>query len=353
MKKIAIIYSGSKFGGGVDTYYSQLLKNYKKEEVAIVIFSLGHWRFLNTIKETEYKLFSGARFNPLTILAIAKTLMIEGYSLVVTNGVVSNAYGRAAALLSGKPVLTVVHSEHNLDYPNSFLRILYSFIEKVTRWKTKRYIAVSEYLKKELEKSGIKSKKISVIFNAVTPLPIIKKKSNKQIIVGSIGRLHPVKNNAALLLAASDLPDDVKVKIAGEGDERRKLESIIAENKLEKKVELLGYVKDIPGFLSCVDVYVQASFSEGFGLTVIEAMQAGIPVVVTPAGALPEIVTDGKTGIVTGGFEPKDLAEAINKLIQNKKLREELAREGQKAATENFKPVLWAESTVKAYLETK
>jgi glycosyltransferase involved in cell wall biosynthesis len=264
--------------------------------------------------------------------------------------VVSNAYGRAAALLSARPVLTVIHSEHDFDYPNKILRWLYAVIEKLTRWKTASYITVSEYLKDGLIKNGIKSGKIAVIYNAVTPLPIKKTTKKKDLVIGSIGRLHPVKNYDALISAMKDLPKEAKLVIAGEGEERESLEKIIVENSLGDRVELLGYVKDIPGFLSSVDIYVQPSLSEGFGLTVIEAMQAGLAVVVSPGGALPELVEDGKTGIVAKGFSAKELTGALNKVIEDKKLRSELAEAGKKEALNKFKVEEWADKTVEAYL---
>ena len=91
--------------------------------------------------------------------------------------------------------------------------------------------------------------------------------------------------------------------------------------------------------------------SEGFGLTVVEAMLAGRPVIVTPAGALKEIVNNGITGIISKSTEPKDLADSILKMLEDKELGKELSVCARNYAVREFDPEKWANKTIKAYLE--
>jgi glycosyltransferase involved in cell wall biosynthesis len=164
--------------------------------------------------------------------------------------------------------------------------------------------------------------------------------------------LHPVKNCGELILAIGDLAKEglsVTLEIAGDGAEREKLERMIKDNGLSKHVKLLGWVKDLAKMRGNWDVYVQPSLTEGFGLAVVEAMLAGLPVVVTPGGALPELVTDGETGIVTAGFGHQELAKAIEKLITEPGKMNKIAENGQKHATENFGIEKWAKDTLEAY----
>jgi glycosyltransferase involved in cell wall biosynthesis len=350
--KVAVIYSGAKNGGGLDNYLFNLFGYDKKNELNL--FSLGEWALtnrLNAAKKNLY-LFSGARFNPITVVKMGKILRAEGYDLVVTGGVLSNAYGRAAGLFSGVPVLTIVHSDQEHDYPNPITRIIYRVIDRTTRWKTKSYITVSEYLKNQLIKSGVKSGKINVIYNGI-PFKFqgSKKKEGKSLIIGSIGRLHKVKNFESLIIACGKLKDENwKLKIAGEGEHRKNLERLINEYGLNEKVQLLGYTDDIETFLSGLDIYVQPSFCEGFCLTAVEAMLAEKPVIVTPGGALPELAKGG-AGVLAEGFGPEEIAKAIEKVVADKKLRAELGQKGKKLAEKRFEPTAWAAGTLAAFKE--
>jgi glycosyltransferase involved in cell wall biosynthesis len=350
MKKVAIIYSGSRFIGGIDTYLENLFKT--NEGAELILFSLGAWETSQNLKKEgkNVRFFSGVRFNPITIVRMANELKTGHYDLVVTGNVVSNAYGRFAALMARLPVVTIVHSDQKLDYQNPLIRFIYKVIDKITRWKTKRYIAVSEYLKTKLVDSGIKSGKIKVIYNGVSFRPK-NKRDHKEFAVGAIGRLHQVKNFESLIVACSKLQDQNWIlKIAGEGSERKNLEGLIDHYGLSGKVELVGHQKDIPAFLAGLDVYVQPSISEGFCLTVVEAMQAGVPVVVTPGGALPELVENGEVGVLLDGFGPTEIAAGIEKLANDKTYCEELTKKAQ-SSLDRFDMAHWRKETLKAFTE--
>jgi glycosyltransferase involved in cell wall biosynthesis len=163
-----------------------------------------------------------------------------------------------------------------------------------------------------------------------------------------------VKNYEELILAVGDLVKkglSVTLEIAGDGVEREKLERVIKENELGERVKLLGWQKDLNKLRQTWDVYVQSSLTEGFGIAVVEAMQSGLPVVVTPGGALPELVIDGQTGIVAKGFGSQEIAEAIKRMISDKEQMQKMAAEGQKFVANNFGIEKWAKDTLEAYKE--
>jgi glycosyltransferase involved in cell wall biosynthesis len=356
IKRVAVLYSGAKHSGGIETYLENLFEYADPERVELTLFSIGDWELTKKLKVKKYnvKSFDGTRINPLTIYKIARSLKDGGYSLLVTQGTVANAYGRSASILCGVPTLTTLHSEKEGDYPNSIVRFIYETSDMVVRWRTKRYIAASEFLKDQAIASGVHPEKIEVVYNGVkAPRSYPKKKENKRIVIGSISRLHPVKNFDALILAMDKLSKDgCDLKIWGEGEERRALETKIKDLGLLDNVSLPGYTKDIWGALSEVDIYVQPSLSEGFGISVVEAQLAGLPVVVCPGGALRELVENGRTGIIAKGFTANDIANAIFKYIENPKLAERCSGAGEESAARRFDIKGWAEKTIDVYLKT-
>lgn len=360
-KKIAIIYSGAKHWGGIETYLELLFKNIDKTKVDLTLMSLGDWPLTTKLQATncQTQLFSASRLNPLAVLQISTHLRQNNFSLVVSQGTVANFYARLVSMYSGVTSLVVVHSDPHYDYPNPLVRTVYATVDKLTRFSTKHYITVSEYLKQKLAKSGIKSNKISVILNGVKDPGQVSRHSSQgwnldgPIIIGSIGRLHKVKNYSELIRACSLFQtSNFKLQIAGEGSERKNLEKLITELNLSGKVELLGNVENVHELFSSWDIYIQPSLSEGFGLTVVEAMLAGKPVIVSPKGSLPELVENSKTGIVMEGTEAKDISKSITKLVGNTEDAKRLALAGQKSALERFGVGKWLWETEKAYQET-
>jgi glycosyltransferase involved in cell wall biosynthesis len=200
--------------------------------------------------------------------------------------------------------------------------------------------------------------KIEVVYNGIdfgklncnysTPI------TNEILVLGSVGRLHEVKGFDLLVEGISKIEDKKTIlHIWGEGEERKNLEHLIKSLDLNERVILKGsgYSVGMREIIKDIDIYVQPSRSEGFGLAVAEAMGCGVPVVVTPAGSLPEIVQHNKTGIVAKSFTPEDIALAINELVSNKKLREELSKSAYEYSRKQFGVDEWIDKTISVYLE--
>lgn len=136
-------------------------------------------------------------------------------------------------------------------------------------------------------------------------------------IIGSIGRLAREKAFNVLLEALSQLRSrsvPAKVVVIGEGPERAALEQLIADKGLGKWVCLPGYRQNAHRFLSCFDAFVLSSLTEGLPISLLEAMRARVPIVATCVGAIPEVLEDGKSGILARPGDASDLARAIETL---------------------------------------
>ncbi len=357
MKRVAVVYSGARYFGGIETYLENLFEHYDRSEMKLTLFSMGEWDLTDRLKASGERpvVLDSRRLRPRTIRELAAHLVEGGFDLVVTQGTVANLYGRRAARRAGLPVVTAVHSEPRGDYDNALLRALYGLVDHLTRGATTRFIAVSEHIADLLESDGIPRKSITVIHNGVAPVPDVVGARHREgpVVLGSVGRLHPVKNYPALIEACSLLRrDDWRLVIYGEGPQRSELEQLVARTGLSDKVTLPGYVDDLSQAFSAIDIYVQPSLAEGFGLAVVEAMAAGKPVVVTPVGGLSEIVVDRETGIVAKGTDLTDIADALRVALEDEGLRAAIAEAGRASVLDRFSQSRWLEETGRVYLET-
>lgn len=349
-------------------------------QVDLVLLSMGEWELtraltgreepagegaspnpggISGVRPSRVRVLSDRRIRPRTIWDIRRALREERAGLLVSQGVVANAYARAAAVLGGVPSLVVVHSDLSSDYPRPLARWSYTLIERLLRPATKRYIAVAQYLKDRLVASGVDADRVRVIYNGVDDSgaaaeegPARPGGSVHRTTLVSLGRLHPVKNFDGLIEAMTLLPDGVGLEIWGSGPEREGLAGLVAARGLGGRVKLCGDADGMAHALSRGDIYVQPSKSEGCSFAVVEAMLQGRPVVVAPRGGMPEQIDDGRTGVVATGVGPEELAEAIMRVIGDPESAARLAEQGRRTAQERFSLDRWLHDTISAFAET-
>jgi glycosyltransferase involved in cell wall biosynthesis len=167
-------------------------------------------------------------------------------------------------------------------------------------------------------------------------------------IVGAIGELHKNKGYEYLIEAFSAMPTG-KLVIIGEGEERIKLEAQIKKLNLEKRVVLLGFIKEAYTYLKAFGAYTLTSIKEGLPYVVIEAGFAALPVVVTNVGGVKDIVEDMKSGILIQTRKPTDVAKGLM-LIQEDTVRAKIFSENLHQKTTNeFSLSKMIEKTVDVY----
>jgi glycosyltransferase involved in cell wall biosynthesis len=126
------------------------------------------------------------------------------------------------------------------------------------------------------------------------------------------------------------------VVIIGEGPLRAQLAQTIEELGIQKQVQLLGARSEIPELLNTLDIFVLPSLSEGLPMSILEAMACGLPVVATRVGGIPEVVLDGQTGILVSSQDVPQFASALETLVQQKSIRENLGSQGRQRVVEHF-----------------
>ncbi|MBI4051643.1 MAG: glycosyltransferase family 4 protein [Elusimicrobia bacterium] len=202
--------------------------------------------------------------------------------------------------------------------------------------KISKYVAVCQAATQELILGGVEKERISVIPSAVeinrwesahTQRNHLNGK--KPAIVTMVGHYAPIKGHEILLRAAAkvlrEMPQTI-FRLVGRDTE--KLRALAQDLQIANQVEILGERSDVPELLSQTHLYVMPSLMEGIGTSLIEAQAAGVPVVASEVGGLPDVVDKDETGVLVPPGNPKALAEAILKLLTHPQEAEKMALKG-------------------------
>jgi glycosyltransferase involved in cell wall biosynthesis len=163
-------------------------------------------------------------------------------------------------------------------------------------------------------------------------------------IVGVLGRLDKLKGQDIFLRAVPEVmkqhPNVLFLvagdETAGEHGYKEYLTDLCRLLGIERFVKFLPFTEDVPQLMAALDVFVLPSFSETYGLIVVEAMAMGRPIIATNAGGLPEIITNEKTGLLIRPKDVNEVARAIHRILTDNALRTSLGHSARKEALKNY-----------------
>jgi glycosyltransferase involved in cell wall biosynthesis len=247
--------------------------------------------------------------------------------VVHTHTAKAGAVGRVAARAAGVPV--VIHTFHGHVLRGYFTPPAEAFFRTVERGLgrlTDRIVTLSPALKADLVSMHIAApEKIDVVPLGMNLAPLLGCRVRRselraelgirgdEPLVGTVGRLVPIKNQRVFLEAARSMVDSgnpARFVVIGDGEMRESLQEYAGALGLAERVRFLGWKKDMAPVYGALDLFALTSDNEGTPVAVIEAMAAGVPVVATAVGGVPDVVRDGETGRLVPAGDAEALSRA-------------------------------------------
>jgi glycosyltransferase involved in cell wall biosynthesis len=192
----------------------------------------------------------------------------------------------------------------------------------------------------------------TVVYPGVDVVEAVDPPAPEPPTVGALGRLAPIKGLAFLLEAAELLRrrlPDLRIELAGAGNCEPRLKSLAAQLSISDSVHFLGWRDDTDSLLRRWQVLAQPSLHEGLGLSVLEAMAAGRPVVASATGGLPELVEHGRTGFLVPVGAVDGLVDPLGRLLADAGLRARMGDAGWRRVRDRFSVAEMATKTARIY----
>src|SRR5665648_15239 len=339
--KILHIIGGGEIGGA-EQHVLTLLNGLDSNRFIPHLVCLTHGPFEALARDSNIPTRTHPMHFPLDLtplISIIRWARQNNINLIHTHGSRANLLGRLSAKWLGIPSLTTVHSSLAHDYLSPWSARMALGLDRLTLPLTSGIITVSEYLAKEVALRG--GRNLETIYNGQAPISFDDPSSSGHqfrlkwgipadaLILGTIGRLHPTKGQTYLIKVATQLRlefPNLHLLIIGEGPLRQDLELELKQSCIPHT--LTGYLPKAYEALPAMDLFVLPSVSEGMGLVLLEAMQAGVPIVASAVGGIPEVVRAGKDGLLVPQGDVVGFIDACAKIFNNPDLAKSLTISG-------------------------
>jgi len=289
----------------------------------------------------------------ITLFKLYRLMRRERPHIVHTHTATAGLLGRLAARLAGVPV--IVHTFHGHVLRGYFGPILSEglvWMERFLAHLSDRIVTVSEGQRRELAGYGVAPlEKITVVplgfeLEALLACESHRGELRRELgladdskLAGIVARLVPIKNHRLFLQAAQAVAEAVpqaRFLVVGDGELREELEAYSRDLGLDGRVLFTGWRRDLACLYADLDVVALTSINEGTPVSLIEALAAGVPVVTTAVGGVPDVVVDGETGYLVEAGDVKGMAAAIIELLRNPERAKEVGMAGREAVYPRF-----------------
>ena len=298
--------------------------------------------------------------------AFKKILQEEHPDVVHLNSSKIGGIGAAAARAVGiRKIIFTAHGWAFNEKRPAWQRGLIWLSHYVTVLFCTKTICVSDAIKRDARHMPFVQRKFVVIHNGIDTehSALMPKDAARNSLlqdapvgttwIGTIGELHPTKNTDVLIRAFAALQPDEKnciLVLIGDGERRAALEQLVKKIGVSDRVYFLGHVANAGRFLKAIDIFALPSHSEALAYALLEAGAASLPVVASNVGGIPEIIIDGKTGLLVPPDVVAALSEAISQLLDDPTRAQEFATNLHKRVVSEFSLQQMISKTISTYI---
>ncbi|MEA2103360.1 MAG: glycosyltransferase, partial [Candidatus Cloacimonadota bacterium] len=337
--------------GGSQRQIVTLAKSLDRNKYHVTVCNLDKTKkqFQHELEEVGIRIFSleqHGKFDLHTLLSLYKFIWKNKFDIVHTYLFTADCYGRIAAKIAHTPI--IFSSIRSIDnWKNSF----HIWTDRILALFTDKIIINANALKKFLtEDEKISPDKITTIYNGLDLKKFdvnvnrteIKERfniSSNEKVIGIIARNDKLKDHPTFFEAARIVHEkypQTKFLAIGYGMENENMQKLIRDFDVEKFCILANHSPDIIKIMKILDISVLSSTIEGCSNTILESMALGKPVVATNAGGNPELIINGKTGIIVPKRSPFILAKSVMNLLQNPNVGTNMGKAAKKRIEKYF-----------------
>ena len=228
-----------------------------------------------------------------------------------------------------------------------------------------RIVSISEGIQRVLEDCGAPREKLRVVRSAVDPAPFQTPAARAELesefgltpggfVIGVVAQLIPRKGHRVLfqaLQALQNAPETPQLICFGRGPEESALRSYASQLQLQQRIHFAGFRSDLARWVGALDLVAHPAMMEGLGVSLLQASAAGVPIVASRVGGIPEAVRDGVSGLLVDADDRQQLAAAIRQLMENPELRRQFGRQGRELIAAEFSTAVMARGNLAVYRE--
>lgn len=351
--KVLHMISGGDTGGAKTHVFSLMEKLPKMCDVKVVCFIKG--QFFDELQDIDVQSELIEQKNRLDMSVLQRLCEIcrdDKIDIIHSHGARANFIAKALKKKVDIPVVTTIHSDYLLDFDGIYKKLIYTSLNVSALKKLDYYIAVSSNFKDMLIERKFRPNSIFTVYNGMDyskPFEYEEKESFAKRIgieynpdityVGLIGRHDYVKGHDVFVKMVKEVTDaekNVHFVIAGDGEQRGALESLVKELGVESHITFAGFIKDIYSFINFIDINTLSSRCESFPYVLMEGARMKKATVSSDVGGISDLIESGKTGLLFESENYKDFAQKILTLVKDKDLALKYGQALFDRATQNF-----------------
>lgn len=361
---ITIIITRLDSIGGAQTHARDLAIHCARHGHSVTVLGGGSGPLVSELRATDVQVTEAVHLvrpvhpikDIMAVWEIVRFFREQKPDVVACHSSKAGLVGRVAACIVGIPVVFTAHGWAFSEGVSPHKRGAYIFAEKMASFLAQKIITVSRYDYHLAQRYGIgKRGKLVCIYNGIhkmAPGAAGARPEHEPVRICMVARFDRQKDHLLLMRALSSLTEfRWHLDLAGDGPLQNDMKATSRRMGISDRVTFWGYCADVPSILRKAHLFVLISNWEGFPCSILEAMRAGLPIVASDVGGVPESVQNTVNGFLVPRGDVATLTDRLKQLIANPGLRKDMGKKGRTLFEKHFSFTRMADQTIAVYQE--